>query len=182
MPIAFDYFNKIIQITSPDVNVDGQTLHDAIEDEMATPVGMGYPDDGTYTDWAGLIRPEGKIDVDPTNPGTLFSQIIIILHPLWQIQFWSGSGVSRLRGATITGGVSNNPVKASGNANDITYFQSPVDGAVVQTATGGTITPGDIADIADAVWDEQTSGHTTNGTFGKFVQGLLTVGKFLGLK
>lgn len=38
------------------------------------------------------------------------------------------------------------------------------------------------AEIADAVWDEALSGHTTASTFGKAIQKLLTVGKFLGLK
>jgi hypothetical protein len=36
--------------------------------------------------------------------------------------------------------------------------------------------------IADAVWDEPISGHTTSGTFGEWVQKkLLTVSKFIGL-
>jgi hypothetical protein len=51
---------------------------------------------------------------------------------------------------------------------------------------GSGVTAGDITNIAsatkDAVWDEPTSGHTTNGTFGIFIQKLLTVAKFLGLK
>ena len=37
--------------------------------------------------------------------------------------------------------------------------------------------------IADQVWNEATSGHTTSGTFGEKVgKKLLTVVKFLGLK
>lgn len=47
----------------------------------------------------------------------------------------------------------------------------------------GTYNPApSAADIADAVWDEATSGHTTAGTFGLLIQKLLTVAKFLGLK
>lgn len=46
----------------------------------------------------------------------------------------------------------------------------------------GTLIAPTAADIADAVWDEATSGHTTAGTFGALVQKLLTVAKFLGLK
>ncbi len=38
------------------------------------------------------------------------------------------------------------------------------------------------AEIAAAVWNRSTASHTTAGTFGAFVQKLLTVGKFLGLK
>lgn len=36
--------------------------------------------------------------------------------------------------------------------------------------------------IATAVWDDQTSGHTTAGSFGAYIKKLLTVAKFLGLK
>lgn len=47
----------------------------------------------------------------------------------------------------------------------------------------GTYTAPSAADIADAVWDEALSGHTTAGSFGAQVGGkLLTVAKFLGLK
>lgn len=34
-------------------------------------------------------------------------------------------------------------------------------------ATGSGVLPGDITDIADAVWDEATADHTTGGTFGE---------------
>jgi hypothetical protein len=36
--------------------------------------------------------------------------------------------------------------------------------------------------IADAVWDEIMTGHVTADTYGKFVQKLLSVSKFMGLK
>lgn len=37
-------------------------------------------------------------------------------------------------------------------------------------------------DVAGAVWDALLSSYTTSGSFGAFVQKLLTVAKFLGLK
>lgn len=43
----------------------------------------------------------------------------------------------------------------------------------------GTLTA---QDVADAVWDAQTSDHAVSGSFGSFVKRLLTVGKFLGLQ
>lgn len=45
--------------------------------------------------------------------------------------------------------------------------------------TNGAATP---AQIAQAVWDEPLSLHTTSGSFGVFVKKLLSVAKFLGLK
>lgn len=125
MPLTIDYGNEIIGITSPTTNVDGQTLHDFIEDQMASPEGLLYSD---------IINPEGKIE-DPSNPG-VFSQIIIILNSPWQIQFWGGSGYTRLYGAKIVGGLADEPIKATGTAGDITVLESPVDGLTVASGSG----------------------------------------------
>lgn len=122
MPINIDWNNKIVQITSPTTEIDGQTLHDYIEDQMATPRGSADED---------ILKPEGKIE-DPTNPG-VYSQIILVLSSLWQIQFWAGSGYTKIYGAKIVGGVSDQPMKATGTANDITVLESPVDGVTVGT-------------------------------------------------
>ena len=53
---------------------------------------------------------------------------------------------------------------------------------LIQVTSGSGVLPSDIVDIADAVWDEAHADHATTGTFGKLVQKLLTVAKFLGLK
>ena len=131
MPLLIDSFNKLILITSPDTDVDAQTMHDFVQDYLATPRGM--VEDGTWDQKGEILKPEGKIE-DPTNPG-VFSQIIIILSPQWQIQFWGGSGYTRIFGGKIVGGVSDEPMKATGTAGDITVLESPVDGVTV--ATGG---------------------------------------------
>jgi hypothetical protein len=49
------------------------------------------------------------------------------------------------------------------------------------TKTGTLVSP-TANEIADTIWDEATSGHTTSGSFGALIQKLLTVAKFLGLK
>lgn len=45
-----------------------------------------------------------------------------------------------------------------------------------------SLTPAASTAIANAVWDDATSGHTSAGTFGLLMTKLLTVAKFLGLK
>lgn len=130
MPLLINSFEKLIQISSPDTDVDAQTLADFIEDYMATPVGM--MNDGVWPGFAGqgdIINPLGKIE-DPAQPG-VFSQIIIFIHPEWQIQFWGGSGYTRIFGGKIVGGVGDEPMKATGTAGDITVLESPVDGLTV---------------------------------------------------
>jgi len=125
MPLVIDWPNSIVSITSPTVSVDMQTLHDFIEDRMATPCGLTCEN---------IISPEGKIE-DPSNPG-VYSQIIIILSSTWQIQFWQGSGYTRIYGGKLVGGVNDQPIKATGYAGDITVLESPVDGVTVVSGSG----------------------------------------------
>lgn len=135
MPLSIDTFNKLILVTSPTTDVDAQTLADFIEDFMVTPVGLLT--DGVWPGFAGqgdIQDPQGKIE-DPSQPG-VFSQIILKIHPEWQIQFWGGSGYTRIYGAKIVGGLNDEPMKATGTAGDITVLESPVDGLAI--ATGGS--------------------------------------------
>ena len=142
MVLVIDWGNSLVLVTSPTVTVDAQALHDFIEDAMASPVGELYE---------AIIQPEGKIE-DPSNPG-IFSQIIMVFNSPWQIQFWAGSGYTRIFGGKIVGGLADQPMKATGSAGDITVLESPVDGVTV--ATGGVLTE---AGIAQAVWDHATAG------------------------
>ena len=133
MPLEIDAFNQLIKITSPDTSVDLQTLHDFVEDYMASPVGMA--NDSIDTSFRGdILKPEGKIE-DPTNPG-VFSIIILLLNSQWQIQFWAGSGYTRVFGGKIVGGVNDEQIKATGTAGDITVLESPVDGTTVAVGSG----------------------------------------------
>lgn len=134
MPIVIDSFNKLVLITSPTTDVDMQSLHDFVQDYLASPIGM--VEDGTWDQRGEIMKPEGKIE-DPSNPG-IFSQIIIILNPEWQIQFFAGSGYTRLFGGKLVGGVADEPMKATGTAGDITVLESPVDGVTVAVGSGVT--------------------------------------------
>lgn len=71
-----------------------------------------------------------------------------------------------------------------GTDNYLLKVSIEVDSVVYSTYVSLDLAPGGptAAQIADAVWEEDMSGHTTSGTFGWFTQKLLTVGKFLGLQ
>jgi len=146
MGLNVNWETKIIEITSPTTEIDAQELHDFIEDNMATSVGMGYGD---------IIDPKGK-DEDPSTPG-IYSQIFLYFYTPWQIQFWAGSGYTKIYGGKIAGGLNDQPMKATGTAGDITVLVSPVDGLTVATPAIETS-----EDIADAVWDEVLTGATHN--------------------
>jgi len=136
MAIVIDYVNELILVTSPTTEIAGQDLHDFVQDEQASPIGMGQPwiDQADPNLDTEIIYPDGKIE-DPSQPG-VYSQIILRLNPRWQIQFWGGSGYTTLFGAKIVGGLNNQPFKATGTAGDITVLISPVDGVTVVSGSG----------------------------------------------
>lgn len=147
MPLQIDAFNELILVTSPDTSVSLQVLHDFVEDYMASPVGM--TNDSTDSSFLGdILKPEGKIE-DPSNPGS-FSQIILLLNSRWQVQFWQGSGYTRVFGGKLVGGLNDEPIKATGAAGDITVLESPVDGTY-------TVVPGGLTQAeSDAVLNTET--------------------------
>jgi len=153
MPIEVDFYDKLVKFTSPTVSVDAQTLHDTVEDAMATPEGTLFDD---------ILFPEGKIE-DPEQVG-VFSQIILGLSSLWQLQFWQGSGYTDIYGGKIVGGVGDEVIKATGAAGDVTVLKSPVDGLAINVPTG-SITEQDKLDIADRVWSKILSGSETASEF-----------------
>lgn len=159
MPLAIDWQNSIVQVTAPTTSVDAQTLADFIEDVMASPEGLTHDD---------IILPEGKIE-DPNNPG-VYSQIIIVFNSPWQVQFWGGSGYTRIYGGKLVGGLAGQVMKATGTGGDITVLESPVDGVTV--ATGGGPAPTASA-IADAVWDEILAAHVTPGSAAEVLKNVL---------
>lgn len=138
MPLEMDWTGKVILVTSPTTDVDAQVLHDFIEDSMATARGSSEED---------ILQPEGKIE-DPVNPG-IYSQIILVLHSPWQIQFWGGSGYTRIYGGKIVGGLNDQPIKATGTAGDVTVLESPVDGLTVAIDSGGALTPEQAQQLED---------------------------------
>jgi len=147
MPLQVDWPASLIKITSPTTEVDAQTLHDFIEDTMATPVGELYDD---------ILQPEGKIE-DPTNPG-VYSQIIMVFHSPWQVQFWGGSGYTRLYGGKMVGGLNDQVLKATGTAGDISVLESPVDGVTVVVSGESGLTPEESQQLDDIHTDVQVIG------------------------
>jgi hypothetical protein len=134
MPFQLDYFNKLILVTSPDVVAIVQDIADFVEDQMASPLGL-LSDGGLTWDFRGdVIRPEGKLE-DAGNPG-VFTQIILDINPDWQVQFWPGSGYTRIRGGKLIGGLSGEVMKATGTAGDITVLETQVDGTFVASGSG----------------------------------------------
>ena len=85
---------------------------------------------------------------------------------------------------TLTG--SNNNIFDIQNAilaNTTTQVLPQNSAGLISVVSGSGVTPTDIDDIADAVWDETTADHVSAGSFGEKVGNkLLTFVKWMGLK
>lgn len=89
---------------------------------------------------------------------------------------WTDPGDNNVRFATV--------YKANSTTNNKTGRQVSPSAANVLVGVGfdtDSATIGTLS-IANAVWNEPMSGHTTSGTYGLFIKTILTVVKFLGLK
>jgi hypothetical protein len=166
--LQFDRVGKQIIIVSPDIIITIQELYDKVRD---------YEDEPANLDLNQIISAGGKEDLG----GGVSVGITATLLDGWQLFFQTLSQDTAVRGGNLVAlddmDVSQSPIA---NSNIVKLELSSGTTAI---ETSGGLTSGNIDDIAIAVWDETTSTHTSDGTFGNFVQNkLLTVAKWLGLK
>jgi hypothetical protein len=84
-------------------------------------------------------------------------------------------------GATTTGTYDGTDRHTSPIVSDVRILVEWKDNSLTNNKVGTMVSPTAI-EVANQVWDTTLSGHTTVGTFGAFIQKILTVAKFLGLK
>lgn len=86
---------------------------------------------------------------------------------------------SRLPAALVSGRMASDAVAISGSttaADNVEANIGNLDAAVsTRLASASYSAPPAAADVADAVWDEATIGHTTTGTFGRNLDGRVSV-------
>lgn len=146
--------------------IDGSTVTGIVVDDAAFLVEI---DTGTTT-WASLyayetywlytaagILDEGRFIVARDTANYIFYdfQIKNITFPSVPLTITGAWARDSVTGQTET------LIDTTGG----TIFSNP--DLVISYAVGSGVTPTDITDIAAAVWDEATSGHTTAGTTGK---------------
>lgn len=152
MAIQLNPLTKVVEITSPTTTVTVQELVNAIRD---------WEDELANLSYAKVIDAVGKADLG----GGVSTSITLTLSSTWQIQFWSGVGIAIIKDGTTVGGVGGNPVMATGGAD--TVIVNNTVGGTVGTISGTVPT---VEQIADGVWDEDLTGHTTSKSAGWFVQ------------
>ena len=100
-----------------------------------------------------------------TIGGTTLARVVEIIND-YTVTFEDGQYAVNLVGA-------NSNISDVLNLNQVSVRSANSAGLIVVTQGSG-VTPGDVQDIADAVWDEAKSEHVSAGSFGELVGGLET--------
>ena len=153
MAITLNPITKIVHITSPTDTVTIQELVNTIRD---------WEDELENMSYAKVVDAVGKADLG----SSVYTAITMTLSSTWQIQFWSGVTLGTVKDGNLVGGVSGEPIKATGGSDTIVVINQ-VGGTIAVSGSG--VTPQDKIDIAELAWDEDLSTHTTPGTSGDIV-------------
>jgi hypothetical protein len=163
MAYTFDYATKIISVPQADLTpvtgslyeLDTNVFRQTLQDEQDSEDGMAHNDMVLH-------------NTEVTVAGTTFARTIEMINS-YSVEFTPDAQFSvRLVG-------SNNNIFDVENGilvqNQVQLISNNSGGLIVTEAGGGGPTE---ASIADAVWNEATSGHTTPATFGAGSSGSTT--------
>ena len=171
MAITVDWGTKIIHVPQSYLTHISGTLYELDTDQFRLDLKSLEDDE------EGMPFPKTHIhNTTYTIAGVTYARAIQITNG-YQVKFEDGQYTVKLVG-------SNNNIFDDGVLvrNQVGVIATNSAGLIV-VIQGSGITDQDKLDIADAVWDEQTSDHVDSGSFGAWVtQKLLTISKFIGLK
>ncbi len=183
-PIAI---GPVVQITDGAVQSSGVTVR-------IKPVGVAEADGGGTTAYST----DGVVLYTPTQAETNYTSFVLIAKKAGCIPAtvtvvtsasatagYAGVDWSKVTAATTTVALSGTTISTSQTVASVTGSVGSVTGSVGSVTSPVTVgtnndktgyslatAPPTAATIADAVWDEAYSGHTTAGTFGKLMDTL----------
>jgi hypothetical protein len=166
MAYSFDGPNKIILLTSGTTTFEVKDMYSRWKDWVKT------------GDNSKFLEAFSVVGGDSTS-GSNFIYPYFFLENGWRVRPQEADHQLQVDGALLVQGGGNPYVQTVGTYQVQVIADVPVRAEGVDLGGGGGPTA---SEIADAVWDEPLTGHTTSSTFGELMQKLLTVGKFLGLK
>lgn len=149
MAYVFDFQNTLIEITSPQTDVDIQELIDEIRTVEATTQGIAYP---KIANAAGKESLGAGVEVG----------ITVELQNGWQLHFWSGSYTATIAGGNLVGGPAGDPIAYTAGVQ-VVLVQSA--NATIVSTGGSALTQeehDELFSVADTVWDEVLTGATHN--------------------
>jgi len=169
MAYVFDFQNTLIEITSPQTDVDIQELIDEIRAAEASNEGMAF---------SKIANAAGK---ETLGPGVTVG-ITVELQNGWQLHFWEGAYVANIGGGNLVGGPAGNPIAYT---HDVQVVLVQSANATIVSTGGSALTQeehDELFNVADNVWDAQTADHTVAGSTGKALGDLLvSIGDSLGV-
>jgi hypothetical protein len=170
--LEFDFLNKIITVPLPDTSLDLQYLVNQARDaeDNAVP-GMAY---------GSILMAYGKQSLGEG----VYVGITVVLLDTWRVKFADRPGLEtiavRISGGNLVNVNGTNPVAPSAYTQ-VTLANS--SSATISDAES-SVTAGDIANIASAVWDEviSASAHATAQSAGKTLRDTKTRATLASLK
>ena len=157
MAISIDPATKVITIPKADLTLVSGTLYTLDTDAFRLEL----------KDWEdselGIVHPDTHShNTEVTIAGVTYARFIEIING-YSVTFENGTYSVKLTG-------SNNNIWDVENSilNQNTVQVIPTNSAgLISVNTGSAVLPGDLTDIAEAVWDTLLSAHTTAGSAGK---------------
>ncbi len=173
MAYVFDFYEQIIDVTSPQVNVIVQDLINEIRVQEMSALGMGFPKIADAT---------GKDDLG----GGVMTGITLTLQPDWQLRFWAGNYTASITGGNLVGGLSNNPIAYTAGVQ-VRLVQSAAStlvsgGSALTTEEHNKLMSGLDVTVPSAVWEEIVANHQTADTTGKMLKDIKTKATLASLK
>lgn len=167
MAISIDWGTKIITVEQADLtSISGANY--ALDVDVFR---LALKDLEDSTD--GIAFPMTHNHVAPINVGGVTLARVVEIINGYTVSFEdTGTPYSvRLDGA-------NNNIADVANLITNVSIRSNNSAGLIQVDTGGGGSAPTAGQVADAVWDEATSTHSSTGTFGQFIQKLLTTTQF----
>lgn len=159
MAYVFDFQNTLIEITSPQADVDIQELIDEIRTVEASAQGIAYP---------RIANAAGK---ESLGAGVEVGITVELLNG-WQLHFWSGSYTATIAGGNLVGGPAGDPIAYTAGVQ-VVLIQSAA--ATIVSTGGSSLTQEEhdkLFSIPDDVWDEPIADHVSSGSTGKALSDL----------
>ncbi len=166
MGYSFDGANKIISLTSGTTSFEVKDMYSRWKDWVTT------------SDNAKYLKAFSVVGGDSTSGSNLIYPYFFLENG-WRVRPQEASHQLTVDGALLVQGGGNPYLQTVGTYNVQVIADVPVRAEAVDVSGGGAPSA---SEVADAVWNESMTDHTSSGTFGERISKLLTVAKFLGLK
>ena len=161
MAITINWSTKIINIPTSDLTSLGGGIY-ALNINDFRLILKDLEDDED-----GMIFPKThNHNTEVVLSGVTYSRIVEIING-YTVTFEDGQYAVNIFGA-------NSNIADVINVNQVSVRTSNSAGLIV---SGSGVTPTDVTNIKNAIWNEVKSGHTTPDTFGQIIQNLETLTK-----